>query len=427
MEQMEKEYTLSLYSNLSELRNSPKSSVCLVRNEMSGKIYIKKELKTYNIEVFKALKRINHKNTPRIYEFIELENTLYIIEEFINGCTLQEILKEEGTLEEKQVIGYILELCDILGVLHDERLPIIHRDIKPSNIIISNDKVLKLIDFDVSRIYNDESREDTHILGTKGYASPEQFGFDQTDCRSDIYSLGVLMNVLTTGDYPKNRKNSGRLRGVIEKCTHIAADKRYTNVMELSEELKKLIKSNKVDFEEDGDWVSNQTDGILSRGINHSTSKEMNGQRYHEHEEINEVNWKNIKKQKEDFKIEKVSELNSEDGRINKVVSFVKALPGFRTMNPVKTVIAFCWYFLLISIILIGLENFNVFTLLEDLSMVTALLTITLLIGDYKNIQRRLPMLRSKNRAMVKAGLIVYSFTIIIMAGAALNFFSSFK
>ncbi|MEG2936070.1 MAG: protein kinase [Clostridium sp.] len=160
MEQIEKEYTLSLYSNLSSLRNSKKSKVYLVQNELNGKIYIKKELKTYNIEVFKMLKQINHRNTPRIYEFIELEDTLYIIEEFINGSTLEEILKEQGPLKEDLTIEYVLELCEILKILHNERIPIIHRDIKPSNIIISNDKVLKLIDFDVSRRYKEESKED---------------------------------------------------------------------------------------------------------------------------------------------------------------------------------------------------------------------------------------------------------------------------
>lgn len=160
MEQIEKEYTMSLYSNLSSLRNSKKSKVYLVQNELNGKIYIKKELKTYNIEVFKMLKQINHRNTPRIYEFIELEDTLYIIEEFINGSTLEEILKEQGPLKEDLTIEYVLELCEILKILHNERIPIIHRDIKPSNIIISNDKVLKLIDFDVSRRYKEESKED---------------------------------------------------------------------------------------------------------------------------------------------------------------------------------------------------------------------------------------------------------------------------
>lgn len=384
MEKMEKEYTLSLYNNLSALRNSPKSSVYLVQNEINGKIYIKKELKTYNMEVFKVLKELKHKNTPRIYEFIELDNTLYIIEEFVNGNTLEEILKEQGPMEEEKVIVYVLELCDILNILHNEKLPIIHRDIKPSNIIISNDNVLKLIDFDVSRIHKDEGTEDTYILGTKGYASPEQFGFDQTDCRSDIYSLGVLMNVLTTGDYPKNRRNSGKLSKIIERCTHIAAEKRYENVIELSDELKKIGEHNEVGVD----------DKAVSKEIKRQTSSNESAM----------------------LKLKDESITDKGTTRGSWFVRLVRELPGFRTSHPLKITIAFCGYFFMLAGILVSFVDFNIISFLENISLVLMLLSMTFLTTNFKNIRKRLPLLRSSNIFTVIVGLVIYNF-ILFMAG----------
>lgn len=395
MEQIEKEYTLSLYSNLSSLRNSKKSKVYLVQNELNGKIYIKKELKTYNIEVFRALKLINHRNTPRIYEFIELEDTLYVIEEFINGSTLEEILKEQGPLKEDLVIEYVLELCEILKVLHNERIPIIHRDIKTSNIIISNDNVLKLIDFDVSRIHKEEGKEDTYILGTKGYASPEQFGFDQTDCRSDIYSLGILMNVLTTGDYPKNKKNSGKLSSIIEKCTHIAAERRYGSVVELSEELKRLRVNN------EGCFLGN------NRCFDEVYTKEDN---------IQDGSY-------EGEQLHKKVEGSLDKG--NKIIRLIKGLPGFRSGNPFKILIGFCIYFFMVFAIIISFENFNIFRFLSDISMVIMLLSMIFLTSDFKGIRKRLPLMRSSNRATYIVGLVIYNFILFMIGGGLLSYFGS--
>lgn len=393
MEQIEKEYTLSLYNNLSALRNSPKSSVYLVKNELNGKIYIKKELKTYNIEVFRALKKISHRNTPRVYEFIELENTLYVIEEFINGNTLEEVLEEQGTLEEHRVIEYVLELCDILNVLHNEKVPIIHRDIKPSNIIISNDNVLKLIDFDVSRIYKEEGNKDTYILGTEGYASPEQCGFDQTDCRSDIYSLGILMNVLTTGDYPKNRKNSGNLSKIIEKCTHIAAEKRYENVIELSDELKKIREHNEIGYSGDYNEGARKGNGFVK-------GKKLSV------------------KSVEDDKVQLKEEVS--DRKDNKFIRLVKQLPGFRSGHPLKIIIAFCGYFFMLAGILISFYEFNIISFLENISLVLMLLSMTFLTTNFKDIQKKLPIVRSSNVFKVIVGLAIYNFILFMVGGMLL-------
>lgn len=383
MEELDKEYILSLYGSLANLKNSQKSNVYLVRNEINGKIYIKKELKTYNIDVYKTVLKINHRNMPKVYEVIELDKTLYIIEEFINGNTLEEILKLEGPLDEERVIRYILELCDILSVLHNRKFPIIHRDIKDSNIIVSNDNVVKLIDFDVSRIYKEEVCEDTYILGTKGYASPEQFGFEQTDCRSDIYSLGVLMNVLTTGDYPKNKKNTGKLKNVIEKCTYIAAEKRYNNVIELKEELIKILKS-----------------------------EEKNYEKYKIDEQLYEKN--EFKKSKNEIKE-------------NIFLKVVKQIPGFRGKNPIKILLAFLWYSFLGFGILITFESFSIALLLENISVVAMLLSMTFLNTNFKDIKNKLPLLRSNNKYSRIIGLIIYNLILFLVGGGLLSFFQGFR
>ena len=241
---LEAELELSLYEELKTIHKSSKSEVILVSNNIKNKLYIKRLLKECNKDVYYALKNIKSENMSKIYEVFEIDNKLVVIEEFVNGKTLHEKLKETDHLEEIEVINYIISLCDILNILHNLNPPIIHRDIKPSNIMISNDNVLKLIDFDISRNYKYGENMDTILLGTKGYASPEQFGFEQSDCRSDIYSLGIMMNVLTTGKHIKEVENKGLLENVIKKCTKISPDDRYQDVSALKSDLIKLIYKN---------------------------------------------------------------------------------------------------------------------------------------------------------------------------------------
>lgn len=248
-------YKLSLYKELTTINESDKSKIELVQNIVDNKIYIKKTLSNYKIEVFKELQKVENIDVPRIYEIIENEGRIYVIEEFINGKTLEEI-QGEGVLPEDKVIEYIIKVCDILEVLHNLNNPIIHRDIKPSNIILDNNGIVKLIDFDVSRIHKDNENRDTQILGTEGYASPEQFGFDQTDSRSDIYSIGVLMNVLTTGKLPRDKKNEGKLSEVIEKCIKISPNERYKTCLELKEDLE-LCSGKQIKYRKDKTFIRN--------------------------------------------------------------------------------------------------------------------------------------------------------------------------
>lgn len=234
MGQLSADYRLYLYTELVEL---VEDKIYMVQNSLDDKIYIKKILYLENFDIYTKLQELSVPNIPKVYDVIELEDRLIIIEEYINGLTLEEKLKEDGKLPKDIVIDYAISLANVLEVLHNCQPPIIHRDIKPSNIIISNDNVLKLIDFDVSRIHKDSASADTEILGTYGYAAPEQFGFSQSDPRTDIYSFGVTVNMLLTGELPKDGIYKGSLSNIISKCIKMDPNERFQTVGELREEL----------------------------------------------------------------------------------------------------------------------------------------------------------------------------------------------
>lgn len=229
-------YRLSIYTEIVELS---KGKIYIVKSSLDDKIYIKKVLEIENYDIYKQIKKLDIDNIPKVYELIKFDNKLVVIEEYINGSSLKEILNKSKILLEEEVIKYILSLIDILGKLHSSSSIIIHRDIKPSNIIINNDGVLKLIDFDISRIYKRDKSTDTIILGTHGYAAPEQFGFNQSDARSDIYSIGATMNMLLTGKLPIEEMYEGKLSKIISKCIELDSNKRFQNIVQLKKELIK--------------------------------------------------------------------------------------------------------------------------------------------------------------------------------------------
>ena len=115
------------------------------------------------------------------------------------------------------------------------------------NVMISNDEVVKLIDFDAARENVVGEVEDTYLMGTKEFAAPEQYGFGQSDARTDIYALGIMLNVMLTGEVPKNRiygNDSKTLTKIIKKCIMLEPDKRYKNVNELKRNLQFLYLQN---------------------------------------------------------------------------------------------------------------------------------------------------------------------------------------
>ena len=204
------------------------------------------------------LKRLQHPMLPRIVDIFEDRDCIYIVEDFVEGVTLDDLLKQQGKVDEAQGLQWFRDLCGVLRYLHSQQPhPVIYRDMKPSNIMLQPDGTLKLIDFGIAREYKQESSADTTYIGTKGYAAPEQFGKAQTDARTDIYSLGVTMYHLVTGKSPYEPpyqfvsvrelapKLSHGIEYILSKCVQSEPVARYQTVDELLDDLDHIYRFDK--------------------------------------------------------------------------------------------------------------------------------------------------------------------------------------
>ena len=169
---------------------------------------------------------------PRTIIYNENDGQI-VLEEYIEGLTVAQIM-ETDKYRSAGARKVLLGLCDALTVLHDR--DIIHRDVKPENVIVESSGRVVLIDFNASRIESDASK-DTVIMGTVGYASPEQLGLAQTDARTDIYAVGVLYNVMLTGQHPSVTIALGKVGRIVRKCTAVNPNERYQTAIELWEAL----------------------------------------------------------------------------------------------------------------------------------------------------------------------------------------------
>ena len=165
---------------------------------------------------------------PTVYRYNETEDGAGIVEEeYVDGANLSELL-EVYRPDDSQTVAIVRRLCGALNLLH--RKGFIHRDIKPENILVTSAGRVVLLDLDAASAQAPEKDRDTRLLGTVGYAAPEQFGFGRSDVRTDIFALGVLMNTLRTGSHPSSQLAEGALRPVIETCIAVNADQRYESV-----------------------------------------------------------------------------------------------------------------------------------------------------------------------------------------------------
>lgn len=191
------------------------------------------------LEEAKLLAKLNHSGIPKVYAFYEKEDKKYIVREYIEGYSLYEIVNSGKSFSVKDIFGIMLKLTDILSYLHSENPPIIHRDIKPQNIIVGRDGSIHLIDFGIARVHKEERTQDTSVVLTLDYASPEQYGFEQTTPLSDIYSLGVVMLFLATGRTARSGLEAqivnNRIRNLIERCIAFNPKARIQSVEEIRE------------------------------------------------------------------------------------------------------------------------------------------------------------------------------------------------
>lgn len=220
------------YETVKTIKHSERGSVSLLQNKQNGTRFIFRHYRG-NGEVYRKLLGISCPNLPQIMETAERDGMVAVLEEYIQGDSLAYLL--EGALfSHAEARKITMQLCNALWVLH--KLGAVHRDIKPENVMIRGSEAI-LIDFDASRIFKSDTNQDTQILGTTGYAAPEQYGIAQTDERADIYSLGVLLNVMLTGKHPSKELANGRLGRIVQKCTMVNPEKRYKSVLYLMEAL----------------------------------------------------------------------------------------------------------------------------------------------------------------------------------------------
>lgn len=220
------------YSLVSVLSDKNDCKVLKVRNKKLGTTMVVRSF-CEKIAAYEELYSINFKNLPLIYDVIDLNDGQIVFEEFIEGVTVSQVM-ESGKYRYSGTKKVIQSVCYALDVLH--RKNFVHRDVKPENVVIADDGRVVLIDFNATRKIN-LAKKDTVIMGTVGYASPEQLGVAQSDARTDIYAVGVLLNVMITGKHPSEELVKGKAGRIVQKCTNVNPDLRYQSVIKLAKAL----------------------------------------------------------------------------------------------------------------------------------------------------------------------------------------------
>ena len=351
------EYRLSEYKDMGQLNDNEK--VHIVRNRIDGRICVQKKVSVELYAIYTFLMENMNPYIPQIYECLQKENELVIIEEYIDGKNLEE-MSQEHQFSAKEAVEITIELCRALYPLHNARPSIICRDLKAENVMITNEGKVKLIDFDIARRYQPGKVKDTMMMGTEGYAAPEQFGYGQTDARTDIYGLGVLLNYLLTHDFPTDQLADGDVGKIVKHCTEMRQGDRYQNVLELENALKKCR----------GDYVVQGTG-------NEPHIKSYDAYR----------------------------------------------IPGFRTGNIWKMILAVAGY-IFITYFCLTLEfrdssgellNINIQRFERGIIWIMHIIFI-FLVCDYRGVRRRIPILRQQNILIRAFGYIIAYVILIVVA-----------
>ena len=224
------------FSLVSQIRKN----LDLVQNKFTRQLMVRRISPAADYPVLQTLCRIKHRNLMEIYDVKTQDGVCISLCEYINGMTLDMRIEYYQPFDIRAAKQILCQICDGLSQLHING--IVHRDIKPGNVMITDDGTVKIIDYSISRLIKPEQRKDTTVLGTAGYASPEQFGFTQTNGKTDIYACGVLLNYLLTGKLPNEQLHQGPLTTVIQQCIEIDENKRFAS----ADELKKVLQGKKI-------------------------------------------------------------------------------------------------------------------------------------------------------------------------------------
>ncbi len=238
---------LNDYEPFECLADSECAETLLVKNKRTGMFYVAKcylndQAVSHTTEA-DILKKLQHTGLPRFVDEYRSGTMLCVIREYVEGMPLHQWAADTKP-DAAAAVRVVLKLCDLLLYLHGQSPPIIHRDIKPQNLIVGTDGQLWLIDFGISRLYREDGKTDTACFGTQDFAAPEQYGFAQTDMRSDIYSCGVLLGWLLTGEAKREDALPNiadkRLSRIVEKCIAFAPSQRYASAAKLRADMLAL-------------------------------------------------------------------------------------------------------------------------------------------------------------------------------------------
>ena len=211
----------------------------------------------------RMLASLDHPGLTRIWDYFQDNQRAFLVMEYVPGHTLREELNRRGgPLDEAFVLECALQLCNVLHYLHTRQPQVIFRDLKPANVMVvaqppspnsheaADTPLFRLIDFGIARLFKPEQTGDTLIIGTPGYAPPEQYGRGQTDARSDIYSLGVTLHQLLAGQAPAsvpppsllslNPAVSPELARIVTRATQAEPADRYQTADEMRRDLLAL-------------------------------------------------------------------------------------------------------------------------------------------------------------------------------------------
>lgn len=203
----------------------------VVYNDYLQRQMILKILPRQNLPVLKDIMKIKHPNLMEIYDVMDDGINCNCLCEFVFGNNLDKIVYTKMGVDPKTAEKWMVQLCSGVETLHQKN--IIHRDITPNNVMVDFEGNIKLIDFNISRERKQSASRDTTVMGTAGYASPEQFGFTQTGFGADIYAMGVLLNFMLTGKMPNEKLCSGKYASIVKKATQIKEEDRYSNVYQM--------------------------------------------------------------------------------------------------------------------------------------------------------------------------------------------------
>ena len=239
----------SLLKHIEDIKETEKTKISMVYHTGNNTHCILRICKGRDLsKLCEVLCETRNPNIAVVYDYVYEDGDTYILEEHINGKSVKDIMDEDGIFSENQTAQIISSVCSALEVLHKKTPPVVHNDINPSNIMICDDGTVKLFDFDISRLYQKGKGKNTELFGTEEYASPEHFGYGQSEPRTDIYCLGVTMHKMLTNNGLSSEHrmmNNGKLKNIIKKCLEVDPNRRYTSVSDLNKKLLHFLSKKK--------------------------------------------------------------------------------------------------------------------------------------------------------------------------------------